>query len=98
MSDDSEPQFHMPLYQLLTQIYGPYAFGMVSLLVVWVSIVKPELQSRSIDWQANQAIMERQAEIVDGLSETSRNVRDTAASLERVRKYESVALESDRNP
>ena len=32
--------------------YGPYAFGVISLLIVWFSIVKPELNARRIDADA----------------------------------------------
>ena len=59
------------------QLYGPYAFGVVALLTIWFSIVKPELSTRQIDY-------ENQAELVSQLREIHRSQADTSKALESV--------------
>lgn len=58
------------------ELYGPYAFGVVSLLVLWYAIVKPELDGRTVD-------MEAQREIVSAMKEQSNSMQITATILER---------------
>lgn len=38
---------HVPAWmQRLLELYGPYAFGLVSLLILWLMVVAPEMKRR----------------------------------------------------
>ena len=39
--------------------YGPYAFGIVSLMTIWFFIVGPELTARRIDYDMNLKVIEQ---------------------------------------
>ncbi len=54
----------------VAKTYGPYAFGVVSLLVIWVVIIGPQLEAHRLDFETHQSIVE-----------TS---RDTALILDKV--------------
>ena len=38
---------------LITTVYGPYAFGLASLLITWFTIVGPQLERQAIDFEEN---------------------------------------------
>ena len=71
------------LSQLLMQVYGPYAFGVTSLLLIWFSIVKPELNARNISWESHATVLKTQQEIVTTMQTTARNMQTTATIMER---------------
>lgn len=81
---------HMNPTEIITRIYGPYAFGIVSMLILWAVIVKPELQAQRINFEAQtevlmqmREIQRSQAEMANSLDTTSKVFVDTAKSLER---------------
>jgi hypothetical protein len=71
--------------------YGPFAFGMVSLLILWIAILKPQLDRQTLDYETQRVIIEAQNKTLDaqksllrdqdGLSE---NMRQTSIILERI--------------
>lgn len=74
----------------ISERYGPYIFGVVSLLVIWKYVVGPEIERKNIDWDKHIQILESTKEIGEQNKETSRNIvtsssnmRDTAVVLER---------------
>ena len=71
------------LFQLLATVYGPYAFGMASLLIIWFTIVAPQLDRQAVDYQKNETV-------VDALKSIAATVETTAHSLERT----AVTLDS----
>lgn len=44
--------------------YGPYAFGVISLLVIWFAVVQPELRATRTDAQTNLKVAETLREVV----------------------------------
>lgn len=63
--------------------YGPFAFGMVALLTLWFSIVRPELEaSRAVAQQSAQAA-EALAGVTRELGAVTRDLRDIAMKIER---------------
>jgi hypothetical protein len=62
-------------WELVTRIYGPYAFGLVSILLIWFFIVGPELDRKELDF-------EKQAEIVESMKDIASTMRSTARSNE----------------
>lgn len=70
-------------WELVTRIYGPYAFGLISVLLIWFWIVKPELDTRTLDFQHLNQIVDMQGQIVSGMEDTARTMEVTATILER---------------
>lgn len=80
----------MSWLRMFADRYGPYAFGVFSLLIVWLLLVKPELDSRTIDF-------EKQQELVSQMQTVSRSMEKTAVLLERTAVLaERTALVSER--
>ena len=73
------------LANLLLERYGPYAFGIVSLLVVWLAIVKPELASRTIDFERQQLLIQQMQQLSDSMRSTAVILDNTATALEELR-------------
>lgn len=67
----------------ISDTYGPYAFGVISLIVVWLFLVQPELNRRGVDWESNQKIVEQHRENCVTLEKTSATLKDTAVVLDK---------------
>ena len=70
--------------------YGPFAFGVVSLLAIWFAIVRPELAKRDINYESHQETSGQLERIANAHKDTAQslevstgNVKTTAAILER---------------
>lgn len=70
--------------KLISTTYGPYAFGVISLMAVWFFIVGPELKSRAIDLKTHQQIMDQQRDQCVTLERTSGNLKETSTIQERI--------------
>lgn len=69
--------------------YGPYAFGLVSLMIIWFGIVNPELnQSRK-----NSDEFIKSAEIMRETSATMERASDTIEDVAKILEATSVRLE-----
>lgn len=64
--------------------YGPYGFGVVSLLIIWFVIVQPELRTNRIEYEEQKQIVSQMKAIAD-------TMRETVSTLERVRDRSHVA-------
>lgn len=80
MSEKQSPYYDV--WQLLSQVYGPYAFGVISLLVVWYFIVAPQLESKTVNFERNQQIVETMQAISQSLQSVSATTERTASRLE----------------
>lgn len=81
-----------------TKAYGPYTFGIVSLLVIWVTIITPVLDRSALDFKSLQnsieslnttinsqrSILQDQGKLSDGMQKTSEDMRKTSENLERI--------------
>lgn len=65
----------------IADVYGPYAFGVVSLLTIWFAIVKPELDQRAIDFATQSELIRSQEQIARTLSGTAESMAVTAKSM-----------------
>ena len=74
------------LANLLLERYGPYGFGIVSLLVVWLAIVKPELSSRAIDFERQQLLIQQMQQVSESMRSTAVILDNTATALEEMRE------------
>lgn len=70
--------------KLIGDRYGPYGFGLVSLLVVWFAIVAPTLDNNRIDTGALKEVANKQAETAILLARTAERLDIIAARLERI--------------
>ncbi len=70
----------MPLnaIRFFGKTYGPYAFGVLSLLLVWFSIVAPELREARAQ---GQIISERQSATAAATAQITKNLSDIADVL-----------------
>jgi hypothetical protein len=89
MNDKPEEHIeHMGrLWATVLTIYGPYAFGLASLIIIWLYIVQPQLEMQALDFKAQQ-------QIIDSLRELSTNQRNTADVM--LRASTSMEVVSDR--
>ena len=58
--------------EILIQFYGPYAFGLISLVIMWFAIVQPELRANRIDHDANAQLVQQMREVSNTMLQTSR--------------------------
>lgn len=72
------------LIELVATIYGPYAFGVISLLVVWFTIVGPQLERQAVDFNRNETLLESMREISGTMLTVSRSMERTATALDRI--------------
>ena len=68
----------------IIQVYGPFAFGVVALLVIWFSIISPELNRKQLDFDAYSSLIKAHQEQNLYAAEAITTIRDTALILERV--------------
>lgn len=67
-------------------VYGPYAFGVVSLLLIWYTIVRPELANNRISTVEIRSISDTQRQTAQILDRTTGRLEAVAAQLERIKK------------
>lgn len=79
------------IIRTLNSAYGPYAFGVVSLLLIWFTIVRPELQANKLDFETfhktlttMQTISSQQESIAQTLTINSRSLERLVEKLEKV--------------
>ena len=84
MADEDKNKITIPM--TYATIYGPYAFGVASLLLIWFSIVRPELSRNKIDFEANQAVISSLAQHDMSQREIAASMQKTSHSLEMVVK------------
>lgn len=68
---------------LISQTYGPYAFGVASLLIIWYTVVAPQLDKAAINFDRHQTIMDNLSEIVSSQRELANTLQRTAIVLEQ---------------
>lgn len=78
------------LVKLANNTYGPYAFGLVCVLLVWFFIVQPSLRDSRVDARALQSVadtvrstVELQNKALDRMERISSRLDDVADKLGR---------------
>ena len=67
-------------------VYGPYAFSLVSLILIWVSIVSPTLERQHIDFTRHELLLDKVRELSGDQLESSRAIERTVTILEALVK------------
>lgn len=75
---------YQKVMQLLLTVYGPYAFGVASLLIVWYTIVGPQLDRQAVDFEKNERHVEAIQGVASSMEAISRSMERTAVVLESV--------------
>lgn len=70
--------------QAMIQIYGPYGFGVGSVLLIWYAIVAPFIRQNRVDSLALERIADQQEATVALLAKTADRLETIAARLERL--------------
>ena len=84
MPDNETESMNSKLFQLLATVYGPYAFGVASLLLIWFTIVAPQLERQSVDFQKNETVIESLRSVANSMETISRSMERTATILDTV--------------
>lgn len=79
-------EMHQKVLHLLSTVYGPYAFGVASLLLIWFTIVAPQLDRQAVDFEKNQKAVESLQNVASSMEAISRSMERTANVLEAVVK------------
>jgi len=72
------------ILDLLGKTYGPYAFGIISLLIIWWVMLKPLLDKQALDFEAQRKIIELQNASLADQRQISENMRQTAAIMDKL--------------
>ena len=70
--------------ETLFKQYGPFAFGIISLLMIWNMVVAPELERKNLDFEQMNHLVSQQREVIQQQEKTAVMIRDTALILDRV--------------
>jgi len=85
MSDqDKDTMVGNKIVHLLSTIYGPYAFGVSSLLIIWYTIVAPHMERQAIDYSRNEKVVDSLQGVVSSIEAAARTLERTAIVLETV--------------
>lgn len=64
--------------------YGPYAFGVASLLIIWTTIVSPQLEATKVNYEAHQRVVDQMRDIVAMQRELASTLKDAIHAMERI--------------
>jgi hypothetical protein len=82
--DQNRLVMEQSLIRTLNSAYGPYAFGVVSLLLIWFTIVRPELQANKLDFDAFQKTLTTMQNISTQQEAISQTLTLNSKTLERM--------------
>ena len=85
------------MVSLLTTTYGPFAFGVISFIVIWFTAVKPELDSRTLDWQTHTQTLGSLSELSQTQHQIARSMEYTAKTMESTAKVLQETVEQLRS-
>ena len=67
----------------LGEIYGPYAFGMISLVLLWFSILRPELDRTRANHEESAAVIQAVRDVTANMGRQSDSMIRQSESMER---------------
>ena len=78
LNDQEKPKVALDLTSSIGALYGPYAFGVIALLTIWFSIVKPELNTNRLDYDAHRELINQLGEMYNSQSQIAKTMERTA--------------------
>lgn len=89
------------IFKEFSKQYGPHAFGLLSVLIIWVAIVNPIIEKNTLDFAAQQKVLEAlnntlniQQSIIRDQERLSAEMTGTAAALKDAAK---IVVEGHKN-
>lgn len=70
------------IVEVISTAYGPYAFGIASVLIIWFSIMKPELANRQVDYDRAAEQLKQQETLAITMKSTAITMESTASTME----------------
>ena len=80
---EDRSMMHNAIHTVVT-LYGPYAFGLASLMIIWLYIVQPQLELQALDFQQMQVVVSQMKDVNTSQESTAEVLLRTTASLEVV--------------
>lgn len=77
------PTMPVATLRILADKYGPHAFGLVAVMILWVTVVQPEMRRGRADMDRVAAIAETQQRTAVILEQTVQRLERIADKLER---------------
>jgi hypothetical protein len=94
---NSTEMYESKILQLLATVYGPYAFGVASLLLIWYMIVSPQLERQAVDYRKNEEVIISLQQVSATSLEISRALERTSLVLEvLVKELQKVRVDPQR--
>ena len=66
--------------------FGPYAFSLINVLLIWYAIMNPILDKQKVDFQRHETILDKQREVLMILSQCAQMNERTSLTLLEVAK------------
>ncbi len=82
-SNNAATIFGRPV-ELFVQVYGPYTFSIVALLIIWYAIVSPHMEQQAIDYRRNEAMVEALRQITITQEQSHRSLERTVEALDNI--------------
>lgn len=88
---NEEPDVEKSLLRLLGTVYGPYAFGLVSMLIIWYSIVQPTLANNRVDTGSLENVARELSKVADSVGRSAELVNNAVNKMDRLaERLESI--------
>jgi hypothetical protein len=75
--------------------YGSYAFGICSLLLIWFSIVAPEMEKNRISFEEQRKVLEQLRSIMDDQRHVAQLLHDAIKDVERIQSKIHTPAKTD---
>lgn len=72
--------------QRAMELYGPYLFGVVALLILWFAVVVPDIKRRD-------SLVEKYLEASKQLSTTATSIQETSRALAELARAQAAAAD-----
>jgi hypothetical protein len=73
--------FSVNFMGLIVERYGPFAFGVLLLVIVWQTIAQPQIANSKIDFAQQQSLVKELAEVANTFRIVGEQQRQTADVL-----------------
>ncbi len=78
---------------LIVERYGPFAFGVILLLIVWQMVAKPQIESARIDFDQQQKLVSELGEVMGSFKLIGEQHRQTAEAFKLVGEQQRQTAE-----
>lgn len=72
------------ILRLIMTQYGSLAFGLISLVVIWLTMVVPQLDRNQVSAEAQRLLLEDLHKLTDDQKEISTHIKQTSEILDKI--------------